>query len=60
MSHTTVYIESLCVCILFLCALFVLNIKHGPSRHFPLLASIYCMTTLSALLDILWILIDGL
>ena len=60
MNHTTVYIESLCVCILFLCALFILNIKHGPPRHFPLLASIYCMTTLSALLDILWVLIDGL
>ena len=60
MSHTTVYIESLGVCILFLCALFVLNIRHGRPRYFPHLAAIYCMTTLSALLDILWILIDGI
>jgi diguanylate cyclase (GGDEF)-like protein len=59
MSHTTVYIESLLFCILFLCALFVLNLKHGRSPHFRHLAVIYCMTTLSALLDILWILIDG-
>ena len=59
MSHTTVYIESLGFCILFLCALFILNIKHGRPRYFPHLAAIYCMTTLSALLDILWILIDG-
>jgi len=59
MSHTTVYIESLGVCILFLCALFILNIKHGLPRHFRHLAAIYCMTTLSAFLDILWILIDG-
>ena len=59
MSHTTVYIESLLFCILFLCALFVLNLKHGRSPHFRHLAVIYCMTTLSAFLDILWILIDG-
>lgn len=59
MSHTTVYIESLGMCILFLCALLLLNIRHGRPRYFYHLLAIYCMTILSALLDILWILIDG-
>lgn len=59
MSHTTVYIESLVMCILFLCALFLLNVRHGRPRHFYHLLAIYSMTVLSAILDILWILIDG-
>lgn len=59
MSHTTVYIESLGMCILFLCALFILNVRQGRPRCFFHLAGIYSMTLLSALLDILWILIDG-
>lgn len=59
MSHTTVYLESLGMCILFLCALLLLNIRHGRPRHFYHLLAIYCLTILSALLDILWILIDG-
>lgn len=59
MSHTTVYIESLAMCILFLCALFVLNLRQGMLHRFRHIAAIYCLTILSALLDILWILIDG-
>ena len=59
MSHTTVYIESLGMCILFLCALLLLNIRHGRPRYFRYLAAIYLLTILSAVIDIIWILIDG-
>lgn len=59
MSHTTVYIESLGMCILFLCALLFLNFRHGTPHRFFYIAAIYCMTILSAFLDILWVLVDG-
>ena len=59
MSHTTVYIESLGMCILFLCALLVLNLRQGMLHRFRHIVAIYCLTILSALLDILWILIDS-
>lgn len=59
MSHTTVYIESLAVCIIFLATLFILNLKHGVPDYFGCIAAIYGLTILSALLDIAWILVDG-
>lgn len=59
MSHTTVYIESLSICILFLIALFVLNLRHEPPSHFGNIALIYILTALSAVIDIVWILTDG-
>lgn len=59
MSHTTVYIESLVICILFLTALFVLNLRHEPPAHFRSIALIYILTALSAVIDIVWILTDG-
>lgn len=59
MSHTTVYIESLGMCILFLGVLFSLNLTHGIPRHFRYLAAIYLLTIFSAVLDIAWILTDG-
>jgi len=58
-SHTTVYIESLGMCILFLGVLFSLNLTHGIPQHFRYLAAIYLLTILSAVLDIAWILTDG-
>lgn len=59
MSHTTVYIESLAICILFLIALYALNLRHEPPPHFGNVALIYLLTVVSAVMDIVWILIDG-
>ena len=59
MSHTTVYIESLAICILFLIALYALNLRHEPPPHFVNVSLIYLLTVISAVFDIIWILIDG-
>jgi len=59
MSHTIVYIQSLAICILLLVMLLIMNFRHGTPRYFGHLACIYGLNILSAVLDIIWILIDG-
>ena len=59
MSHTTVYIEALAICILFLALLYGMNLRYGRPEHFGCLGAVYLLTMLTSLLDIIWILIDG-
>ena len=59
LPYLVVYIESLILCILLLLTLFILNIKYGKPAKFRFLAIIYLLTILSAILDIVWVLIDG-
>lgn len=59
MNYTVIYIESHIMCILFLGTLFALRLKHWRPRYLNSMSAIYLITMLSSLLDIFWILLDG-